>query len=271
MGAQRQDLHLPLTGFVVTTDWLIQHLQHPQLLVVDVRLRESYVDGHVPNALHIELEDLTETIGGIEGMLSSPATFAERVSMLGIDHDKTVVVYDDHWGMPAARVYWSLVRYGHQRTALLNGGWDRWQAENRVVSTAVVTAPPADFTVRLVDDYAADRAWVHNNLHNPDVVFVDTRTSAEFAQGHLPGAVSWDWMKGVPSHDRDTFRRAQEVLPELAELGITVDKEVVTYCRSGARSAHTFMLLRQIGFRRVRNYDGSWLEWSQLQHDADNQ
>ena len=82
------------------------------------------------------------------------------------------------------------------------------------------------------------------------------------AAGHLPNAINWDWMNGVPTEGWETLRPTGELAAELAAVGITPDKEIVTYCRSGARASHTLMLLRTLGYPRVRNFKGSWLEWS---------
>ncbi|MEM7033902.1 MAG: sulfurtransferase [Chloroflexota bacterium] len=253
-------LHLP--GLEVDPTWLVQHQSHPQLRIFDVRLRESYDEGHIPDAVWIDLSALTMTIDGVEGMLLPPADYARLLGELGIDDTKHVVLYDDNWGMPAARVLWGLARYGHNQAAILRGGWDRWQAEGRPHNQTPVTPEPTTFTIREQAQHLAERDWLLTQVSNPATVIVDVRTPNEYAQGHLPQAILWDWMNGVPIAGWDAFRPADKLLPELAELGVTPDKEVVVYCRSGARAAHTYLLLRILGFPNVRNYDGSWLDWN---------
>lgn len=257
---------LPLPGLIVTPQWLNQHLDHPSLRLLDVRDRESYGEGHLPHAVQVDLATLSHTVDGVDGMLLPPDRYAAQMGQWGVDASKTVVIYDDNWGMPAARVLWGLVRYGHPNVAILNGGWDRWQEEDRPQTPEPYTPPPAHFVVRPADEHVAARAWILQHLDDPDTVLVDTRTAGEFAQGHLPGALQWDWMNGVPVDDWDAVRPADQLRRELQALGITPEKEIVTYCRSGARAAHTYLLLRSLGYPRVRNYDGSWLEWS---HYAD--
>jgi thiosulfate/3-mercaptopyruvate sulfurtransferase len=181
---------------------------------------------------------------------------------LGINEDMAVVLYDSNWGMPAARVLWALAYYGHSNAAVLNGGWDRWQEEGRPTSRAIQPPAPTRFIPHPNPTYLAELAWLQAHLDDPNVALIDTRTPNEYAAGHLPNAISWDWMNGVPVEGWDTVRPAGELAAELAALGITPDKEIVTYCRSGARAAHTHLLLRNLGYPRVRNYDGSWLEWS---------
>ncbi len=195
-------------------------------------------------------------------MLLGPDAYAAIMGRLGIDSDSAVVVYDGNWGMPATRVVWGLAYYGHSAAAILNGGWDRWTEEGRVTTQAVSSVAPTHFTPRPTTQHLADLAWVQAHLQDDDIVIVDTRTPNEYAAGHLPNAISWDRMNAVPVDGWNALRPVEELIGELTAQGVTPDKEIVTYCRSGARAAHTYAVLRQLGYPRVRNYDGSWLEWS---------
>jgi thiosulfate/3-mercaptopyruvate sulfurtransferase len=201
-------------------------------------------------------------VDGVPGMLISPEAFAAMMGQLGIDDNRAVVIYDSNWGMPAARVLWTLAYYGHSNASVLNGGWDRWQEEGRPINQVIDPPTPTHFTPRPTAAHLAEISWVQSHLEDPNVILIDTRTPNEYAAGHLPNAISWDWMNGVPASGWDAVRPAEELAAELAALGVTPDKEIVTYCRSGARASHTYLLLRHLGYPRVRNYDGSWLEWS---------
>lgn len=253
---------LTLPGLLVTPDWLAEHLDASDLRLVDVRSADEYAEGHLPGAVQLDLAALAQEEDGVPGMLIGPAAFAATMEQLGIGNRTSVVLYDGNWGMPAARVLWALRRYGHDQAALLDGGWDRWQEEGRPTTRAPFLPNPAPFTPRPADDHLATLAWVQQRLDDPNTVIIDTRTPNEYANGHLPGALNWDWMNGVPLEGWDTLRPTPELYAELVALGVTPDKEIVTYCRSGARAAHTYFLLRRLGYARVRNYDGSWLEWS---------
>jgi thiosulfate/3-mercaptopyruvate sulfurtransferase len=110
--------------------------------------------------------------------------------------------------------------------------------------------------------HLATGAWLTTQGDGAEIALVDTRTPGEYAQGHLPGAICWDWLNGAPVKGWDFQRPAEALLAELTSLGITPDKEIITYCQSGARAAHTYLLLRNLGYPKVRLYDGSWLEWS---------
>jgi thiosulfate/3-mercaptopyruvate sulfurtransferase len=251
-----------LPGLLVTTDWLALYLNATDLRIVDVRPADAFAEGHIPGAVQVDLAALAETVDGVQGMLIGPEAFEAIMGQLGIDREHAVVIYDSNWGMPAARVLWALAYFGHSNAAVLNGGWDRWEEEGRLISQSIHLPAPTRFTANPSPDLIAELSWLQAHLDNPDLLLIDTRTPNEYAAGHLPNAINWDWMNGVAVEGWDTVRPADELAAELAALGITPEKEIVTYCRSGARAAHTYLLLRNLGFPRVRNYDGSWLEWS---------
>ncbi len=119
-----------------------------------------------------------------------------------------------------------------------------------------------DFEAHTNPDVAADYERISGGVARGDLVLLDTRSDAEFAQGHVPGAISWDWFGAVPADSWECSRDPAALRSELAELGVHPTDEVVAYCRSGMRAAHTYVVLRQAGFGRVRLYDGSWQEWS---------
>lgn len=260
-----------LPGRIVTPAWLNSNLDNPDVLVLDVRTRLGYEDGHIPGAVWLELSRLGSVIDDVPGMVLPAEQYAEVVGSLGIGNDTAVVLYDDNWGMPAARVLWTLARYGHTHAAVLTGGIDRWEEEGYPVSTDPLTPEPATFIPHPDETQLASFEWLQSRLGNDDVLAIDTRTPREYKFGHLPNAIVWDWMNGVPMKSWDTLRPAEELRKELTDLGITPDKEIVTYCRSGARAAHTYLLLRELGYPRVRVYDGSWLEWAHRGRNNDEE
>jgi thiosulfate/3-mercaptopyruvate sulfurtransferase len=251
-----------LPGLFVEGDWLAQTLAAPNLRLLDLRSAADYAEGHLPGAIQLDLAALATVVDGVQGMLIAPGAYAAIMGQLGIDGESAVVVYDANWGMPAARVVWTLAYYGHTAAAILNGGWDRWTEEGKPTTQAVHATTPARFVPQPTAHHLAELAWVQAHLHDPNVVIIDTRTPNEYAAGHLPNALSWDWMNAVPTTGWDAVGPVETLVAELTARGVTPDKEIVTYCRSGARAAHTYAVLRHLGYPRVRNFDGSWLEWS---------
>jgi thiosulfate/3-mercaptopyruvate sulfurtransferase len=201
-------------------------------------------------------------------------------SRWGITNDTTIVLYGDRSNWYAAYSFWLFKQFGHQSLKLLNGGRAKWEAEGRpytkdVPQFAVTTyhAQPANESVRAFRDQVAA------GLNNPNRRLIDVRSPQEYtgellhmvnypqegAQrgGHIPGAKNIPW--ATAANTDGTFKSADELRQIYQGKDITPDKEVVTYCRIGERSAHTWFVLTQLlGYPNVRNYDGSWTEWGSL-------
>lgn len=253
---------LDLPEMIVSIDWLTEHLTDPAICLIDMRAADAYAEGHIPGAVHLELADITGPRDGVPGMLIPTTDFAERIAQAGVDDHHAIVIYDDNWGMAAARLLWALARFGLTNVAVLDGGWDRWEELEHPQTTEVMTPTRGNLTIDPNDEQLAEREWLLTESERKDLVIIDTRTPKEYEDGHLPNAINWDWMNAVPMGAWEMMRDANELREEFAALGVTPDKEIVTYCRSGVRAAHTYVVLRALGFPRVRNYDGSWLEWS---------
>jgi len=253
---------------LVDPAWLQEHLATPHLRVVDLRDADSYANGHIPGAAHLELVDLGSRVGGLDNVLLPPAEFGARMAELGITNGDTVVAYDDQWGLAAARLFWALHYYGHDQVALLDGGWDLWQSEGRPEVEGEEHIPPGAFEAVPRADVYADRDWIARRVVRGDARLLDTRSQKEFDQGHLPGAVGWDWFNAVPAGSWGVSRDPEELRAEWQALGFNASDEVTVYCRSGMRAAHTYLVLRNAGFSRVRLYDGSWQEWSMTKESA---
>ena len=131
-----------LPGLLVDPDWLGDHVGHQRVRIVDLRDREAYDGGHIPGAVQLDLEDLGENRDGCDNVVLGPAEFGRLMARLGISNGDTVVAYDDHWGLPSARLVWALQLYGERAVSVLNGGWDRWQEEGRPVTLSSVTDEP---------------------------------------------------------------------------------------------------------------------------------
>jgi len=250
-----------LPGLLVGPDWLREALGHPRLAVVDMREAQAYAEGHVPGAVHLDLEDLGAHDQGSDNVLLSAPEFERLMSVIGVSNDHAVVAYDDQWGLAAARLLWALHFYGHGSVAVLDGGWDRWSSEGAPVYASAGVVKEGGFRAGLDPVVAADLAWVRARASAGDAVLLDTRSPAEFAKGHIPGARSWDWFNGVPPDSWNCTREPAELRAEWRTLGFDAADEVAVYCRSGMRAAHTYLALKHAGFPRVRLYDGSWQEW----------
>ncbi|MCS7065465.1 MAG: sulfurtransferase [Fimbriimonadales bacterium] len=267
-----------LSEVLVSTEWVQQHLNDPAIRIVEVDVdTTAYEQGHIPGALALNWQ--TQLQDPTRRDIVSKSDLEQLLSELGIANDHLIVLYGDHNNWFAAYAFWLLQLYGHERLALMDGGRKKWLAEGRPITTEVPRYPRTDY--RAKDPDLSLRAFylqVRESLGHPDVALVDVRSPQEYtgeilappglletAQrgGHIPGARNIPWAMAV--REDGTFKSPDELRQLYAPQGITPDKEVITYCRIGERSSHTWFVLKHLlGYPKVRNYDGSWTEWGNI-------
>ena len=252
------------TELLVETQWLDQHLGDANLRLVDTRRADKYQQGHIPGAVNLLLAEVTMN-EPIKGMAILPEKFAQIMSRLGISTNTQVIVYDDSQGLWASRLFWLLEYYGHEKVALLNGGYPQCVAENREVTKLLPDISPHTFISSADPTRLATREYILSTRGREEVFLVDARSPAEYKGGHIPGAVNISWLNGVDGEPA-VFKGAQELYRLYYEAGAGPDKEIITYCQTGVRAAHSYFQLRLLGYESVRVYDGSWEEWGS---DAD--
>jgi thiosulfate/3-mercaptopyruvate sulfurtransferase len=251
---------------LVETEWLAERMNDPGVRVVDMRSADDYAQGHIKGAVHFDASKL-RTKDEASAYLPPPEEFAAMMGALGIGNNTHVVVYDGRGGVFSARLWYVLDYYGHRKTSLLNGGWNKWTKEERPVTTETPTVAKAEFKAEPNPQMVCTLDQVKSRIKKPDTVILDARSPEEYtgavAQskkgGHIPGAVNIEWKNNLT--EAGTFKTAAELRRLYEQAGITPNKEVVTYCQSGGRASHTLFVLRLIGFDKSRNYYGSWLEW----------
>jgi thiosulfate/3-mercaptopyruvate sulfurtransferase len=262
---------------LVSTAWLAEHLDEPGLVVVesdeDVLLYET---GHIRGAVKIDWHgDLNDPV--VRDYLDARA-FAELMSAKGIDRDSTVVFYGDNFNWWAAYALWVFSLFGHRDVRLLDGGRMKWIAEGRDLTTDVPEPTPTSYPVPMRDD-APIRAFITDTVaHSTDRrPLIDVRSPEEFSGerlhmpdypnegalrgGHVPGAANVPWKRAAADDGSFKPRPELEAIYE-GEVGLSPADDVITYCRIGERSSHTWFVLQHLlGFPNVRNYDGSWTEY----------
>jgi thiosulfate/3-mercaptopyruvate sulfurtransferase len=263
---------------LVETDWLEAHLDDPRIRVIEVdEDTTAYDKGHIPGAVGWNWNtDLHAPVGrdyvDQEGL-------TRLLRRAGVDEDTTVVLYGGNNNWFAAYAYWLLRYLGFDRVKLLNGGRKKWELESRPLTAEVPSYPEGNVTVSgpVRRELRAFRDEVLAKLG--EAAFVDVRSPEEYrgeklapdhlpqeqaqVPGHIPGAVNIPWVQAA--NDDGTFRSAEELRALYEAKGITPDREVIAYCRIGERSAHTWFALHELlGYRDVKNYDGSWTEYGSL-------
>lgn len=257
----------PQAELLVTADWLAERSREPGLQIVDVRppmpqFRVGYPWGHIPGAVYLDLMQVfSGRASGVPGSLAPPAEVAATVGQAGLAASDTVVVYDGQGGPAAAQVLWLLEALSFPDVRLLEGGFAAWQAGSHPITEEAPTVEPIEALGVPDPDRLATLDWLLAHLDDPSLGLVDARTPNEHAAGHIPGAVLLPWDESLEAGPVPRFSDATVLRARFEAAGVTPDKEVVTYCQTGARSAHVYFALRLLGYPSVRNYDGSWQEW----------
>ena len=261
---------------LVSAEWLAEHLQDPNIRIVesneDILL---YDTGHIPGAVKIDwTSDLNDQVARD---YVNAEQFAKLLSSKGISRDTTVIFYGDKNNWWAAYAYWVFQLFGHTNAKLLNGGRKKWIDEGRTTTREVLKYAATKYPVVQRDDTKI-RAYRDEVLTHVKAkgALVDVRSVPEYTGeklhmpeypqegalrgGHIPGAASIPWAQAVK--EDGTFKSADDLAALYNGKGITADKDIVAYCRIGERSSHTwFVLTNLLGYKNVRNYDGSWTEW----------
>jgi thiosulfate/3-mercaptopyruvate sulfurtransferase len=265
---------------LVDTQWVEDHLKDPKVRVaeVDYDPKANYKLGH---ALGAVLFDWKEDINDpLTRNIFSKQSCEDLLQRAGINNDTTLILYGDFNNWFAAFAFWVFKYYGYDDIRLMNGGRKKWLEEDRPLSKDIPEYPKGNFKAAEPDNsIRVFLNYVRDSIESSQKVLIDVRSPKEFtgeilappeyptehAQrgGHIPGALNIPWSQAV-SED-GTFKSAEELKKLYESKGITSNREVITYCRIGERSSHTWFVLKYLlGYPDVKNYDGSWTEWGNM-------
>ena len=264
---------------LVETAWVAENLKNPNLRIVEVDVdTTAYGQGHIPGAIGFNWKaDLEDQL---RRDILTKAQFEELLSRVGIGNNHTIIFYGDNNNWFATWAYWHFRYYGHTAAKVMNGGRKKWGDEGRPVTREVSSYPRTRYVTREPDpSIRALREQVSESLGKPGRGLVDVRSPKEFSGellapenlpqegaqrgGHIPGAANIPW--GMAVREDGTFKSSDELKALYAGKGVTPEKEIITYCRIGERSSHTWFVLQELlGYPKVRNYDGSWTEWGSM-------
>lgn len=263
---------------LVSTEWLANNLNTPGIRIVESNEDPLlYPSGHVPGAVQIDwTNDLNHPL---RRDYLDKAEFEALMSKNGISNDTTVVFYGDKNNWWACYAFWVFQLFGHTNAKVVDGGRQKWTLENRPLTRDVPTYAATSYTAQERDDATIrafrDQVLTHVKAGLP---LVDVRSPQEYSGellhmpnypqegalrgGHIPGAKSVPWARAA-NPDDGTFKTAVDLRAIYeGEKGLSADDNIVAYCRIGERSSHTwFVLTYLLGYKNVRNYDGSWTEW----------
>jgi thiosulfate/3-mercaptopyruvate sulfurtransferase len=243
-------------------------------LIVDLSRASTYQQTHIPGAVHLDYAQIVAADKPVMGLLPDDTTLQKVFSSIGLQPDHHVVAYDDEGGGKACRLLWTLAVIGHRQYSLLDGGLINWANEKRPLSYEPVTVTPGDYRITQHDDSViADKQYILEHLDDPDIMLLDARSAEEYSGakryaargGHIPGAVNLDWLAAIDRQHNARLLPAARCRALLEANGFTPDKEIITYCQTHHRSAFSFIMLKILGYPRVRGYPGSWSEWGNRQ------
>jgi thiosulfate/3-mercaptopyruvate sulfurtransferase len=261
---------------------LFDNLDHPDIAIMDCRFYipepdrgyQEYLAGHIPGALYLNLDqDLSgEIIPGKTGRHPLPEVevFTERLSGWGIDRSTQVIAYDNMGGALAARLWWMLRWLGHDRAAVMDGGWNAWLKAKYSQEITVQSREPKEFIAKVNTDYIADLTFVDEIRLDPDYLLVDARSAERYwglketidvKAGHIPGAVTAPYLENMT--EDECFLPVEQLMERYQDLldGIPAEN-VILYCGSGVTSVHSMIAMVMAGFDMPKLYPGSWSEWS---------
>lgn len=253
---------------LVSTAWVADHLQDPDVRIVDMRPR-GFDAGHIPGAVWLD-NNAIRIPSRPPTFLPSAQEFESLMARLGISSTTRVVIYDERGGIYAARLWAVLTHFGHERVALIDGGWTTWTADGRAVETAVVHPPPGRFIVKPGPLAIATADEVRAAI-GTTTRLIDARTQSEIDGTDLRGIRRGGFIESsIPVYWEDTltkpgltFRSPAEIAALWRGKGVSRDASVITYCQVGMRASHDAFTLALLGhdLSRIRVYYGSWEEW----------
>lgn len=267
-------------GPLVTTEWLAEELGKPDLIVFDATKylpneakdgKAEYLRCHIPGARYFDIDLVADQDTDLPHMVPTAGRFAKLMGQMGVSNGSRIVFYDQKGLASAARGWWLMGLFGHDRVAVLDGGLPKWQAERRPIGDGEAVAPPPT-TFR--PDFRAQRLRgvgdILRNVEHPTELILDARASGRFTgatpepragmrSGHMPHAAN------VPYTDLlnadSTFRARDELRTRFAQAGVDGKRPVVTSCGSGVTACILTLGLRLAGLPEGAVYDGSWSEW----------
>ncbi|MBW2511079.1 MAG: sulfurtransferase [Deltaproteobacteria bacterium] len=259
-----------IEDYFVQTGWLA--MNHTEVVVLDARQAPLYLLGHVDGAYSVPRSEFLDKRGGVKSLVPTTTDFEILMERFGITPDTTVITYAEHDNPYAARLAWTLRYHGHEKTLVLDGGYEKWSREGHPTSMLpTTTAVPSEYRVTSPGEARAEVDYVLTRLGNPGVLVWDTRTTEEYLGtriradrgGHIPGAVHLNWtelqheVNGVK-----VLRPEPEIRALLAAHNINDGQEIIAHCQTGIRSSYATLVLQALDYNQVKNYDGSWIEWA---------
>jgi thiosulfate/3-mercaptopyruvate sulfurtransferase len=259
----------PLLPILIEPKELIDKLGDPRLLIIDLSYPGAHAKGHVPGAVWLGYPEILRVHDNTDCDVPSNEVLSESLSAIGLTPEHHVVVYDGQGNPMACRLFWTLEELGHTNVSVINGGWSAWVADGLPVEMKINVPQPSKYMARRIGKALATKEYIIQKIGDPNTVFLDTRMADEFTNkliitdrgGKIPGSVHFDWLNAVDKDNHTRLRPKEEILKRLHQIGATPDKEIIPYCQTHMRSAHTYFVLKYLGYKHVLGYAAGYSEW----------
>jgi thiosulfate/3-mercaptopyruvate sulfurtransferase len=275
-------MSLLLTNSLVSTEWLADHLDDPNLVILDGSFKlpgvtpvaaEDFAARHIPGARFFDIDTIADHETTLPHMLPSAAAFERYAAKLGISNDCVIVVYDTPGLMSAGRVWWTLRTFGHHKVAILDGGLKKWLAEGRPVTDDVVVSASGRFLATFDPAAVRSKTQVLANLESRAEQIIDARSAGRFTaeekearpglrSGHIPGSLNLPF-NALTDPQTGELLEVADIRKAFETAGLDFSKPVIASCGSGVTAAALAFALHLAGKNDVAIYDGAWTEWGQ--------
>ena len=254
----------------IDANWLASHLDDENVIIIDSRGIMPFRFSHIKNAMPLGVEKVISTDENGSYLVIAPQVAEQIFTSMGIDDTKVVIVYGEYPDPSLARIVWTLIYFGHSNVKILDIGFENWLQSGYPVTKDfetknAATRPDRGFVAHVRTIERADAQFIYQEKDKPETTIIDARTPQEHLHARIPGSILHNYEEGIG--DMGKMIKDVEVLKQdFEKLGITRDKQIVCYCHSGIRAAHTYLQLKQAGFVNVRLYDGSIIDWAKRKY-----
>jgi thiosulfate/3-mercaptopyruvate sulfurtransferase len=255
---------------IVDARWLASHLDDKKLIIIDSRGIIPFRSNHIKNAIPLGVENVISTDEYGAHVVIAPQVAEKIFTSMGIDDTKVVIVYGEYPDPSLARIVWTLIYFGHSNVKILEIGFENWLQSGYPVtkdlkSNNKATKPDRGFVANIKTTERADAQFICQEKGKSKTIVLDTRTPQEHFQARIPGSILHNYEEGIGDIGK-MMKDAEALKQDFEKIGITHDKQIICYCHSGIRAAHTYLQLKQAGFANVRLYDGSIIDWAKRKH-----
>jgi len=255
-------------------------------VLIEVSKEEEFKKGHIPEAHNLWRPDFRSKSSDVTGIICSSEELTNIFNQLGVTNDALLLLYDRKGSVEASRLAWILDYYRYTNYKIINGGLKSWEQNNYPISKESSNLPryttSLSWSTSTDSSYMATMEDVKRAILDTSTLLIDTRENYEhlgqpfisknqvypykkgaFAAGCIPGSIHLNWSSLSDLNDDHRIKCEKDLVYNLSEKNITRDKDIIVYCQSGSRSSHTAFVLRHVlGYKSVKNYDGSWIEWT---------